>query len=165
MRTTNRRRRGALRGALYGALACCFLSLAWGQFGNTGIIRSFKFPEFYESASSQTNRALKTLITGDEAQPNAAGIIAVKEMRIQTYEESGSTNVIARAPQCHVDLSRRLVWSTGRLEITSANGQFLTEGNEGFFCEMTNAVLILSNRVRTVINRQLLVERTNEKTN
>ena len=138
---------------------------AWGQFGNSGVVRGFKFPEFYERPAGQTNRVLKTLITGSEARPSAGGY-DVKDMRIETFEETGMTNIIARAPQCNVDLSRRVVWSTGRLEVATANGQFWTEGNEGFYCRMSNTVVILSNQVRTVINRQLVQERTHEnKTN
>ena len=147
-------------------IGCAMVAAAaWAQFGNSGVVRGFKFPEFFERAPGQTNRLLKTLITGSEARP-AAGVYDVKDMKIETFEETGKTNIIARAPQCNVDLSRRVVWSTGRLEVATANGQFWTEGNEGFFCRMSNTVVILSNRVRTVINRQLIQERTREnKTN
>ena len=144
------------------AVASLVLAVAaLAQFGNSGVVRGFKFPEFYERAPGQTNRLLKTLIIGSEARP-AAGGYDVKDMRIETFEESGATNIIARAPQCNVDLGRRIVWSTGRLEVATANGQFWTEGNEGFFCRMSNTVVILSNQVRTVINRQLVQERTHE---
>ena len=149
-----------------GVAAVCVLSAAWAQFGNAGVARGFKVPEFYDQEPGQTNRPLKTLITGAEAQPNAAGSWAVKQMEIETYERSGDTNIIARAPECAVDPAKRVVWSTGRLEVKAANGQFLTEGNEGFFCRMSNTVLVLSNRVRTTINRQLVQPRTHEnKTN
>ena len=151
---------------LCGLALISVLSAAWAQFGNAGVARGFKVPEFYDQEPGQTNRSLKTLITGAEAQPNAAGLWAVKQMEIETYERSGDTNIIARAPQCAVDPAKRLVWSTGRLEVKAANGQFLTEGNEGFFCRMSNTVLIVSNRVRTTINRQLIQPKSNEnKTN
>jgi hypothetical protein len=139
-------------------------SVAWAQFGAAGAVRGFKLPEFYDRAPGQTNRLLKTLITGSEARPNGP-IYDVKDMRIETFEETGQTNIIARAPQCNVDLGRRIVWSDGRLEVATANGQFWTEGNEGFFCRMSNSVVILSNRVRTVINRQLIQQRTKGATN
>jgi hypothetical protein len=141
------------------------VTAVWAQLGSAGKIRGFRLPEFYQTDGGARG-PLKTLITGAEAQPNASGSVAVTEMRIQTYEEQGATNIIARAPQCQVDLGNRLVWSTGRLEVATANGQFFTEGQEGFFCRMSNTVLILSNRVRTVIGRQLVEARTHEnKTN
>ena len=128
------------------------------QFSAGGKISGFRLPEFYESAPGQTNRALKTLITGAEAEPRAAGLWAVDQMAIQTREEDGRTNLIAKAPQCEVDLNRRIVWSTGRLEVTTADGRFFTEGNEGFFCRLTNVSLTISNRVRTIIRRDLVAQ-------
>src|SRR5687768_13374594 len=87
-------RTGLRRWAL--VVACGMLALAaWGQFGNSGVVRGFKFPEFFERAPGQTNRLLKTLITGSEARPGAGGY-DVKDMRIETFEETGATNIIAR---------------------------------------------------------------------
>ena len=145
----------AWRLLLAGFLVGGLLSAGWAQFGAAGKILGFKLPDFYE-APPGTPRPLKTLITGAEAQPDARGIIAVKVMRIETYEKNGATNIIARAPQCYVDSGSRVVWSAGRLEMATADGQFFTEGNEGFYCRMNNTMLILSNRVRTVIARQVI---------
>src|SRR5262245_11924475 len=59
-------------------IGCGLLAVAgWAQFGNSGVVRGFKFPEFFERAPGQTNRLLKTLITGSEARP-AAGVYDVK---------------------------------------------------------------------------------------
>jgi len=127
------------------------------QFGRGSRVKDFKFPDFFEPVPGQprTNR-LRTLITGAEAEPHLSGIVYVKEMRIERYQEDGRTNLIATAPTCVVDANQRVVSSTGRLEVVTANGQLFLEGNRGFYCQLTNFNLIVSNQVRTVIRQDLL---------
>ena len=83
-------------------------------------------------------------------------------MRIETFAPTGATNVIAVAPVCEVDLRNRVAWSTGRLDVASANGQFSVHGDEGFYCEMATSSIIISNKVRTVIRRDLMEQNANE---
>ena len=77
-------------------------------------------------------------------------------MQLEHYELDGKTNLIARAPECLFDMETRIAWSTGRLEIVAMSGAMRVEGNHGFQVQMTNSVLIISNRVRTVIERDHL---------
>jgi hypothetical protein len=51
-----------------------------------------------------------------------------------------------------------VAWSTGRLEIVGMGGALTIHGNQGFQASLTNSILIISNRVRTVIERGLLNE-------
>ena len=79
-------------------------------------------------------------------------------MRLQHHEPDGTTNLVARAPECFFDTETHMAWSTGRLEIVGMGGALTIQGNQGFHANMTNSILIISNQVRTVIQRGLLSE-------
>ena len=124
----------------------------WAQLGK---IANFKFPDYYEQASAGNRRQVRTLILGAEAQPHLNGLVLIKQMRIENYLEDGQTNLIAQAPECWFDSSRRVASSASRLEVQSANGQFLLEG-QGFLCRLTNFSLVISNNLRTVIHQDIV---------
>ena len=118
----------------------------------------WKYPERYElpiTAKGQTNR-LKALIMGQEGRHLSNRVYLVTRMQLEHYELNGQTNLVAQAPECLFNLEDRIAWSTGRLEIVAMNGAMKVEGNEGFEVLMTNSVLTLSNRVRTVIQREFV---------
>ena len=130
---------------------------AWAQFGRTGRIKNFKLPDFYPPGIAvKTPSRLRSLITGAEAQPLPNGLIAVHRMRIENYLRDGRTNLVAQAPACRIDPSARTVTSAGRLDLRVLDGRIVLTGEHGFTFYMTNTHLIVSNRVRTVIQRQLL---------
>lgn len=115
----------------------------------------WKYPERYELpllAKGQTNR-LKGMLMGKEGQHLSNRIFRVTTMQLEHYELDGKTNLVARAPECLFDMEPRIAWSTGRLEIIAMGGAMRVEGNQGFQVQMTNSVLTISNRVRTVIER------------
>ena len=140
---------------LAGALA---LPLALpAQLSRLGRIRNFKIAEIYEPGElgpGRTNR-IKSQLTGQEAQPQLDGTVFVEGMRLESYETDGRTNLIAQAPECIVDGPRHLAYSTNRVEVATANGQFYLEG-VGFLSSLTNIDIIISNRVRTVIRRDAM---------
>jgi hypothetical protein len=119
--------------------------------------KNFKFPEYYEASAlsgSKTNR-LKSLLTGTEARYLSNNLYDITRMRLDTYQVDGHTSLVAKAPQCLLDVNARTATSTGRLEITSWDGALFVEGNEGFLVRMTNSSLTISNHVRTVIRQAL----------
>ena len=140
-----------------GVVVTAFAPFLRAQLSQGGTVKGFKLPEFYEPVPGKVppNR-LKTLVTGAEAKPLSKSLVAVQGMRIETYQVSGATNAIAKAPQCMINLDLRQVSSTGRLELLTGNGRLYMEGNEGFFCRLTNFNLVVSNRVRTVIHHNVL---------
>ncbi len=131
--------------------------LVWGQMTQPGVVRGFKLPEFYQPVPGKVpaNR-LKALLTGAEARPQTRDLVAVEGMRLETYEIDRRTNVTAKAPQCWVDLEKRHLWSTGRLEVLTADGRMSMTGSNGFYCQMTNFNMVISNHVRTVIHHAML---------
>jgi hypothetical protein len=118
----------------------------------------WKFPDYYDTpltGPSQTNR-LKGMILGEAGQHLSNRVFRVMEMQLEHYELDGKTNLLARAPECLFDASDRVAWSTGRLEIVGLNGAMFVQGRQGFQARMTNSTLIISNRVRTIINQDLV---------
>jgi hypothetical protein len=128
------------------------------QLSRLNTFRNFKVIEPFaadELRPGQTNRT-KTLLTAAEVQQAIGKPAFARQMRIDHLRPDGETNFIARAPECWLELRDRIASSTGRLEVASADGRFVIEGNEGFTCWITNAQIIISNHVRTEIHRALL---------
>lgn len=121
---------------------------------------AWKFPEYYEMPLVGRSRGfpLKGLISGEHGRHLSNSIYLVTGMRLEHYEFEGVTNLQARAPECLFDTDTRVAWSTGRLEIVGMGGALTIHGNQGFQASLTNSILIISNRVRTVIERGLLNE-------
>jgi len=119
---------------------------------------AWKFPEYYEVPLVGKSRSfpLKGLISGEHGQHLSNSIYFVTGMRLDHYEFEGVTNLQARAPECLFNTDTRVAWSTGRLEIVGMGGALTIQGNQGFQAQMTNSTLIISNHVRTVIQRGLL---------
>ena len=117
-----------------------------------------KYPEYFELpliGGSQTNR-LRGMFFGKEWQHLSNKVFRVTTMRIENYEMTGETNLIAVAPECLFDSEARVAWSTGRLDIVGMNGAVTIRGERGFYARMTNSTLTVSNKVRTVIQRDLV---------
>jgi hypothetical protein len=134
------------------------LPMLAAELGSLGPVKDFKLPVFFaEQRPGQTNQ-LETLLTSALAQPDPKGrlrIYHLQQVRIENYGRDGTTNLIARAPGCTLDTANRVAHSAGRLELEAADGQLQLEG-EGFSCQITNASLVISNRVRAVIRKDLI---------
>lgn len=120
-----------------------------------GVVKDFKYPEFYEQKPGGSKQALKTLVTGAEARPQLSGWVALKQMRIESYSEEGKTNLIIRAPECLFNTGGRVASSAGSLQMQTADDRFHIQG-QGFLCYLTNFSLLISNQVQTTVHRDLL---------
>src|ERR1051325_11676557 len=107
----------------------------------TGVQWPIPFDE--PSASSGRTAKYKALLSGREIKPLSNGVYSVLGVRIESYQWDGTTNLIARTPDCFFNADTRVAWSSNRLELDSPNG-LSTEG-VGFLCHLTNVNLILSN--------------------
>ncbi|MEO5803207.1 MAG: LptA/OstA family protein [Verrucomicrobiota bacterium] len=108
---------------------------------------------------------LKAIFTGQNAKQVTGSQVLVSEFAMKTFR-NGDTNqveLIVEAPECLVDRNNSVASSPGRLKAYTASTNFLIEG-EGFFCQQTNALLIISNKVETTIRKDLLKSRSVEKT-
>ena len=120
---------------------------------------NFTWPEYYDqpiSATNPTNR-LKLLLRGAQAQYLSNDVVAITTARLEHYPPSGrGTNLLALSPFCHFDSDAHTVTGTGRVDIAADDGKIAVQGHTGFRFDMTNYVLDVSNRTRTVLRRTLM---------
>lgn len=122
----------------------------WAQ--NFGEIRGLKLAEPYGPPhETQT----KSLLEAARARRLPDGQYLCKEATLQTFTETGQRELVVRAPECISDPAGRSASSEGPLHVQTADGKFTLEG-EGFLWQQTNSILLISNRVHTVIQPDLL---------
>jgi hypothetical protein len=117
--------------------------------------KDFTFPVFYAhtiAPDNPTNR-MKFLLRGAVGQYYSNTLSGVTTARLEHYPESGKgTNLVAITPFCLFDSGTHTVSSaTNRIDIIGNDGAITIHGEEGFHFDMTNYVLYVSNRSRTVI--------------
>jgi len=115
-------------------------------------IQGFKWTEPYE-APNLTH--MKSMLEGASAQPQPDGRYQVFQAKYQTFSLNGERELIVEAPQCFFDQVQRTVSSSGPLHMQVANGKFSIEG-EGFLYRVTNSTLVVSNRVHTILQPDLI---------
>lgn len=111
--------------------------------------KDFRIYDYYRGSQH-----LKTLLHGGEAE-YLSHPIPIRRMTIETYTESGLTNLIARADQCLCDRTNRTASSDGPLSFRLADGRFSLSG-VGFLWTQTNSTLLISNQVRSLLRGDLL---------
>jgi hypothetical protein len=141
-----RTKRGAHVYWLAAALAIFGFGAMAQKMANT-VVKDFRVPEHYDPPHE---KQLKSLLQGDEAEPQSGGLILIRHLKLQAFAETGETQMVVRAPECVFDTTQHTVNSAGHLEAVSGDGRFFLEG-EGFLFQQTNLNLIISNRVHTVI--------------
>lgn len=114
-----------------------------------GVTKGFKFPDY------GPERRLKSMLTGKEARSEAGDHILITELRVETYGADAKVDMIVEAPQCVFDRKSRVATSEGSVEAHSADGRFFISG-EGFEWRQADAHLVLSNRVHTILSKELL---------
>ena len=100
------------------------------------------------------SQKLKTLLRGGEAA-YLQHPIPIQGVTIETYTESGLTNLIAVARACVADRTNRTASSSGPLDLRLADGRFSLTG-VGFLWSQTNTTLVVSNQVRSILRGDLL---------
>lgn len=128
------------------------------QFNLVGTIKGFKVPDYYPSMPGVATNRLKMLLTGESAKPQLDGMLLINGLRIQNYDETGSPESVIRASQCLFEMAGRNASGTGRLEMVSSDGRFSISG-DGFLWRTTNSTLTISNNVRTLLNKDALIQK------
>ncbi len=133
-----------------GALVFC-LAVTHGQSPVSGTVTG----GFRTMLHDAQNRK-KTLIEGKTAKSGAsAGTFTLTELHLETYRDNGQTDMVANAPECTLDMNARVASSSGPFHATTSDKRFTISG-EGFFYDQKNSRLVISNRVHTIIRRELL---------
>lgn len=140
-------------------LACAVLgSLLWcgarasAQLAGLGTGEGFEANEYYEAPD---HTRLKWRITGAKAQPQERSRMLLTGMQLQMFAKTGERRLAVEAPECLYDPAKRTASSAGPLKARVDEGAFVIEG-QGFLWQQTgasNAMLTLSNQIRSVVQR------------
>lgn len=145
------KRRAAIAGCLTLMLAAGFVTdHARGQ---TMIGTDFKVG--LENYPPPNEAQPKTMLEGAQAQLQPDGLYSLKEAKLKTFSTNGTLEIIAETPQCVFDSPKRTASSDRQLQLRTSDGRFFIEG-EGFLWTQASSSLIISNRVHTIIRKDLL---------
>lgn len=143
-------------GAAAVLLLAAVCATVWAQGGGRmDRVKDFKRIEYHDAGPAGQTARIRSLVSGTEALPAYSNLIWVQQMKVEGYELDGRTNLVARAPSCLLDQRNEIASSTSRLEVALSEGRLYIEGT-GFWFSVSNRHLIISNRVRTVIQPELL---------
>ena len=117
-----------------------------------GHATDFTSESYFEPPHDQQ---VKLRLSGAEASPMPGGLLEVKQLRVETFNEAGKLEIVVRAPQCTYAPLDGEARSAGRLEMQTGDGKFRVEG-EGFLWRQNASSLTISNRVRTTIDLPIM---------
>jgi hypothetical protein len=95
-------------------------------------------------------RQMKSRLSGAEAQPLSGGLLAIKQLKLETFNTNGSPAMVVEAPECVYDTLKGEASSPGHLQLRTGDGVFRVAG-DGFLWRQNDSSLTISNQVRTVI--------------
>jgi lipopolysaccharide export system protein LptA len=117
-----------------------------------GAMKGFKLAEPY---GPPFEKQTKTLLGAGKALPTTGGAYLSDGVTLQAFTETNTPQFVVRAQYCFYSSTNHSVNSAGPLQMQTADGKFMIEG-EGFFWLQTNSSLIISNNVHTLIQADLL---------
>jgi hypothetical protein len=107
----------------------------------------FTSVEYYAAPHQQQ---MKSRLSGAEAQPLPGGLLAIKQLKLETFELNGKPEIVVNAPECTYDQLNGTASSPGRLQVQYQEGKIRVEG-EGFLWRQSDSHLTISNRPSTVL--------------
>ncbi len=107
----------------------------------------FSSVEYYPPPNQQQ---MRTRLSGAEAQPLPGGLLAIKQLKLETFGLDGRPEIVVNAPECTYDQLNGTASSPGRLQVQYQEGKIRVEG-EGFLWRQNDSHLIISNRPSTVL--------------
>ncbi len=134
-----------------GVILSVFLALGFSsvcaQQNTTGHANDFSSVEYFEPPHQLM---MKSRLSGAEAQPEAGGLLLIKQLKLETFDTNGTPGLIVLAPECVYDTLHGLASSPGHLRLETADGSSHVDG-DGFLWRQTDSFLTISNHVLTVI--------------
>jgi hypothetical protein len=131
-------------------LALLFLASIIGEQAQQVVLghaTDFTSDEYFEPPNQQL---IKIRLSGASATPLPGGAENITDLKIESFDLSGKTQAIIRAPQCTYLMLDGVVSSPGHLEIETGDGRMRTTG-DGFLWRQSDNSLTISNNVHTVI--------------
>jgi hypothetical protein len=107
----------------------------------------FTSVEYYPAPNQQQ---MRSRLSGAEAQPLPGGLLAIKDLKLETFGLDGRPEIVVNAPECTYDQSNGTASSPGRLQVQYQEGKIRVEG-EGFLWRQSDSFLTISNRPSTLI--------------
>ncbi|MGA2029101.1 MAG: hypothetical protein ABSG87_03410 [Verrucomicrobiota bacterium] len=132
---------------IIGSAILFFAAISSAQQEAAGRANDFNSVEYYDAPHEQQ---IKSRLSGSEAQPQSGGLLAIKQLKLETFDVDGKPGIVARAPECVYDTLNNVASSPGHLEVQTGDGKFRVEG-DGFLWRQNDSFLTISNHVRTVI--------------
>ncbi|MEO6183027.1 MAG: LptA/OstA family protein, partial [Verrucomicrobiota bacterium] len=126
--------------------------------------QGFSGKKFILPYQDRETKELKAIFTGSNAKQVTGSQVLITEFAMKTFRD-GDTNkieLIAEAPECLFDRSTAVATSPGKIRAYTAITNLFIQG-EGFYCQQSNAFLIISNKVETIIRKDTLKKRTVDK--
>jgi hypothetical protein len=112
-----------------------------------GHASDFTSVEYYPAPNQQQ---IKSRLSGAEAQPLPGGLLAIKQLKLETFGPDGKSEIVVKAPECLYDQLAGTASSAGRLQVQYQGGKIRVEG-EGFLWRQSDSFLTISNRPSTVL--------------
>jgi hypothetical protein len=135
---------------LAAAILLAAVSSQRAQQNATGRANDFTSVEYFEPPNQ---KQMKSRLSGANAQPEAGGVLIIRQLKLELFNTDGSVKIIARAPRCVYDMMNGVANSPGKLQLQSGDGKLRVEG-DGFLWRQNDSWLTLSNNVRTEIEAE-----------
>jgi hypothetical protein len=118
-----------------------------------GTVTDFKMPVH------DTQNRLRSLVTGKSAKTvGGLTVLRLEGLRLETYGTNGALDLVAEAPECIFDIKTKTASSAGALKAEMAD-QRLSISGVGFEYRQDEGTLVVSNQVRTMLRRELIMPR------
>lgn len=111
----------------------------------SGNVKNFFIPDYYKLQSGKRGK-LKSLLTGLEATPQKDGTILIKNVKIENYDENGTTNAAVVTGTCKYIPSKKQITSDDVLTYAKQDDSIKIQGM-GFIWEQEKSLLTISNKV------------------
>ncbi len=145
-------RRKFLQLALIAMLLLVSISADRAQQVPVGHATDFVSSTYFEPPNDQQ---VKLKLSGAEALPLPGGLQDIRQLKIETFEVTGKTEMVVQAPQCNYSLFDGVANSAGHMQLQTGDGKFRVEG-DGFLWRQNDQLLIISNKVHTVIQSGII---------
>jgi hypothetical protein len=138
---------------LLAVVAVLFFAVPNGRAQPNGVQHASDFTsvEYFEPPHQQQ---MKSRLSGAEAQPQAGGLVVIKQLKLETFNLDGKPEIIVTAPECVYDTFNHVANSPGHLQLQTGDGKFHVEG-DGFLWRQNDSFLTISNHVHTVIENTM----------
>jgi hypothetical protein len=130
-----------------GAISVFAITISPAQTNLVGHASNFTSVEYYPAPNQQQ---IKSRLSGAEAQPLPGGLLAIKQLKLETFAPDGKSEIVVNAPECLYDQLGGTASSAGRLQVQYQEGKIRVEG-EGFLWRQSDSSLTISNRISTVL--------------